>query len=740
MFAALLCILGLGTAAAESTKTVLWDTYAPTGSSFSKEISPFDISKHTIRAEIDLSTCKNITTWENILSIGNDIGSWTVSGKYNIHLYYTASSKELQLNWCSNGAQSVQNNITLTGTELVVELSSKGLSINGEVQSSYDATALSALSSLSSITIGSTQGETRSWATYREVSIVTQGTSTEETTKFVTPEVGSTYYIVPADNTSNALTVTGTEINETIKSQELTNATGQKWEIVTSKSSSYPYLFKSALSGLAFDMACNSGNTKSPLQWTTEYDYNSGTESNQNQEFKLTATGDGTYKLSVIYSGTIYWLATTSGTALTRVTNENNATTFGFVKTDGSGMVNPPSGNHGSFSVSWISNENKVGDYKETAHATFVPYATTAEMKADSYYDKPWMTPEKAEYISLNGTWKFNFLRSNTTTPNNTFISGQYYADTYNTSSWDDIRVPLSWEMANYSKPVYTNVGYPFSSNAPNANTGLTNCGVDDNNHVGFYRRTFTLPEGWTDKRVFVHFDGVYSAAAVWVNGSYIGYSQGSNTDAEFDLTGFVRNGENNISVAVYRWCDGSYLEGQDMWHLSGIHRDVYLVATPKTFIRDHYITSSLNTGATNGTMSVVLTIDNRDGGTAEKTVEVELLDANGSTVKTAIENVSMSGTSATKTLTLSGLSGLTPWCAESPYLYTVIVRQKNATGSEEMVFSTKYGFRNITKNGNLVYINGKRIFFKGVNTQDTHPEYGRAIDVETMLKDVTMM
>ena len=272
---------------------------------------------------------------------------------------YTASSKELQLNWCSNGAQSVQNNITLTGTELVVELSSKGLSINGEVQSSYDATALSALSSLSSITIGSTQGETRSWATYREVSIVTQGTSTEETTKFVTPEVGSTYYIVPADNTSNALTVTGTEINETIKSQELTNATGQKWEIVTSKSSSYPYLFKSALSGLAFDMACNSGNTKSPLQWTTEYDYNSGTESNQNQEFKLTATGDGTYKLSVIYSGTIYWLATTSGTALTRVTNENNATTFGFVKTDGSGMVNPPSGNHGSFSVSWISNENK---------------------------------------------------------------------------------------------------------------------------------------------------------------------------------------------------------------------------------------------------------------------------------------------------------------------------------------------------------------------------------------------
>ena len=740
MLAALLYILGFGTAAAEDTKTVLWTNYAPAGSSFSKEVSSFDISTQTIHAEIDLSTCKNTTTWENILSVGNDIGNWTVSGKYNIHLYYTASSKELQLNWCSNGTQSVQNGITLTSTNLVVELSSKGLSINGEVQSSYNATVLSALSSLNSITIGSTQGETRSWATYREVSIVTPGTSTGETTKFVTPEVGSTYYIIPADNTSNALTVTGTGINETIKSQALTNATGQKWDIVTSKSSSYPYLFKSVLSGLAFDMACNSNDTKSPLQWTSEYDYNNGTESNQNQEFKLTATGDGTYKLSVIYNGTVYWLATTSGTSLTRVTSENNATVFGFVRTNGSSTVNPPSGNHGSFSVSWISNENKVGDYKETAHATFVPYATTAEMKADAYYDKPWLTPEKAEYMSLNGTWKFNFLRSNTTTPNNTFISEQYYADTYNTSSWDDIRVPLSWEMANYSKPVYTNVGYPFSSNAPNANTGLTSCGVDGNNHIGFYRRTFTLPEGWTDKRVFVHFDGVYSAAAVWVNGSYIGYSQGSNTDAEFDLTGFVRNGENNISVAVYRWCDGSYLEGQDMWHLSGIHRDVYLVATPKTFISDHYITSSLNTGATSGTMSVALTIDNRDGGTEEKTVEVELLDANGSTVKTASENVNISGASETKTLTLSGLNGLTPWCAESPYLYTVVVRQKSATGNEEMVFSTKYGFRNITKNGNLVYINGKRIFFKGVNTQDTHPEYGRAIDMETMLKDVTMM
>ena len=126
---------------------------------------------------------------------------------------------------------------------------------------------------------------------------------------------------------------------------------------------------------------------------------------------------------------------------------------------------------------------------------------------------------------------------------------------------------------------------------------------------------------------MFIHFDGVYSAAVVWVNGKYVGYSQGSNTDAEFDLTGFVTTGDNQLSVRVYRWCDGSYLEGQDMWHLSGIHRDVYLVATPKVFVADHYITSSLNSDATSGSMSVKLTVDNRNNVSANKTLQVSLLD-----------------------------------------------------------------------------------------------------------------
>ena len=294
--------------------------------------------------------------------------------------------------------------------------------------------------------------------------------------------------------------------------------------------------------------------------------------------------------------------------------------------------------------------------------------------------------------------------------------------------------------MAGYGKPVYTNVGYPFQNNPPNANVGYTYYGVEDHNAIGFYRRSFNVPESWNGKRLFVHFDGVYSAAVVWVNGKYVGYSQDSNTDAEFDITDFAKVGDNQLSVRVYRWCDGSYLEGQDMWHLSGIHRDVYLVATPKVFVADHYITApNLSEDATSGTLKVALKVDNRDGVEAAKKFLVELLDHEGKTVGSA--TAEYSGTD-TKTVdaNISQLSGLHAWSAEDPYLYSVVVKQQTADGTDEMVFSTKYGFRNIEQKGNLVYINGKRVFFKGVNTQDAHPEYGRAIDMETMLRDVEMM
>ena len=757
-FAAIITLLVLAAtqAFAAETKTVLWENYSPNGAEFSKT-QTIDFSKQSIEAEIDLSTCKN--TNENVLSVGTGIDEWY--GYYNVHLYYTAASKSLELNWVNQNNNSVQNWITLSSTTLNIKLNKNGLYINGELQEKYNGTVMFSLFAQTSIQIGSTQGNTRSWATYKSVSLMTEettgGTTKPSTTPFTAPVYGSTYFICPADYSTRCFTVSTSnndeEITVTAKSD---GNTGQQW--ITKQgnySTMYPWHIVNVMSSKALDMAGNNTNVM-PLQWTSENDYNGG-QANANQEWKFEEVDatNHTYKIYAYTQNKTYYLTYdgTDGGKLGRTTDSSSATAFGFIKADASGGStgggtgggtggSTTSPDHGSFSVNWIKDQSKVSDHKEDAHATFIPYASVDQMKADAkHYAEPWQLPDesKAEYINLNGTWKFKYVAGTSSWWSSSPGSSEFQAKDYNDSGWDNIRVPLSWEMANYGKPVYTNVGYPFSNNPPNANTGMSDYGVTDHNATGFYRRTITIPETWKDKRVFIHFDGVYSAAVVWVNGKYVGYSQSSNTDAEFDITGFVTTGDNQLSVRVYRWCDGSYLEGQDMWHLSGIHRDVYLVATPKVFVSDHYITSSLNSDATSGSMSVKLTVDNRNNVSANKTLQVSLLDRDGKQIATGTQTYS--GTAkAEKTVTLNSLSNLHPWSAEDPYLYTVVVSQKDENGAEEMAFSTKYGFRNITKSGNLININGKRVYFKGVNTQDTHPEYGRAIDMETMMKDLTMM
>lgn len=737
---ALLALLALAAtqAFAADTKTALWTNYSPNGSSFSKT-QTIDFNTQSIEAEIDLSSCKSTSTNECILSIGSGISSWFSDNTYHIHLYYTKSSSTLQVNYLKGKQNPIRKDEKTTSGTIKVKLSIDGLTINGTSYGSQND--LSDLLALSSVEIGSTEGDNRSYATYKSVNMVTSGS-------FVTPIAGNDYYICLASDATQCLGVASQSQNASLSVSTLVKETAsQTWTAYTSKSTSYPLHFKSKGSIYAIDMA--GANSTAPLIWDSEYDYNSGSESNANQEWKLVDAGNSTYYLACRpqNSSSDYYLAV-SGTGLTKTTSKTKATAFGFIKASaseggggtegGGGGTEETPGDHGSFSVSWISNQSKVSDHKEDAHATFIPYASVEQLKADAlHYEQPWQQPDetKAEYINLNGTWKFMYVAGTTYGPG----SSEFQAKDYNDNSWDTIRVPLSWEMANYGKPVYTNVGYPFKDNAPNANVGWTTYGVTDHNATGFYRRTITIPESWNDKRVFIHFDGVYSAAVVWVNGKYVGYSQGSNTDAEFDLTGFVNTGDNQLSVHVYRWCDGSYLEGQDMWHLSGIHRDVYLVATPKVFVSDHYITSSLNTAATSGSMNVQLTVDNRDKSQTTKTYEVTLLDRDGKQVATATQTYNGSSTK-TQDVDLGNLSGLHPWSAEDPYLYTVLVSQKNAGGAEEMAFSTKYGFKTVTISNKQLLVNGKRIFVKGVNTQDTHPEYGRAIDMETMLKDIKMM
>lgn len=390
------------------------------------------------------------------------------------------------------------------------------------------------------------------------------------------------------------------------------------------------------------------------------------------------------------------------------------------------------------FDESWVENEKVFEHWKQKAHATFIPYSSTALMQKDDCYKYPWLEPKHADVLSLNGDWKFHYTADRSKGRPG---KDDFYADNADVSGWDNIRVPLNWEMAGYDVPVYNNVGYPFHNNPPFIKAFDDNF---DKNPVGSYRRNFTLPENWKDgRRVFIHFDGACSAIVVWVNGQYAGYSQGANTDAEFDVTNYVRKGENNVSVRVYRWSDGSYLEGQDMWHLAGIHRDVYLVSTPRTFVFDHYITSTLDAASkyTEGSLNVALTVNNPMYDKVTKNLEVELLDANDKLVASQNVQAVMTAKDSHKTFNvkMEGLKGLTPWSSENPYLYTVVVRQKQGD-KEEMVFSTKYGFRSVEQRGNLIYVNGERVFFKGVNTQDIHPLLGHAIDTETMLKDVMLM
>ena len=743
--AALLALVVTQAFAAE-TKTDILTDYTPNGSSFSNQ-TEIDFQKQSFKAVLDLSTCQSTTTNENVLSIGDDLQGTNDWGNANvIHLFYTKSSNTLQVN-CFNGGASYtyrEDHTNISG-ETTIELNSNGLYLNDT--KICDASNISNILSLTSIKYGSTQGSTRSWATYRSVSLITKettGGTTTPTTTFSVPAYGSTYYICPAGYPTRCFTVTTSnndeEITVTTKSD---SNTGQQWITKQGKySTTYPWHIVNVMSSKALDMAGNNTNVM-PLQWTSENDNN---EANPNQEWnfdEVDATNH-TYKIYAYTQNKTYYLTYdgTDGGKLGRTTDSNSATAFGFIKVEGSTGGGTTSGgtssNHGSFDVSWIKNQSKVSDHKEDAHATFIPYASVEQMKADAtHYAEPWQQPDetKAEYINLNGTWKFKYVAGTSSGPG----SSEFQAKDYNDNSWGTIHVPLSWEMANYGKPVYTNVGYPFSNNPPNANSGMSQYGVTDHNATGFYRRNINIPATWKDKRVFVHFDGVYSAAVVWVNGKYVGYSQSSNTDAEFDITGFVETGDNQLSVRVYRWCDGSYLEGQDMWHLSGIHRDVYLVAMPKVFVADHYITSSLSSDATSGSMTVKMKVDNRDNVSATKTLQVSLLDRDGKQIGSGTQTYAGTSTDE-KTITLSGLSSLHPWSAEDPYLYTVVVTQKDENSTEEMAFSTKYGFRNITKSGNLININGKRVYFKGVNTQDTHPEYGRAIDMETMMKDLTMM
>ena len=379
---------------------------------------------------------------------------------------------------------------------------------------------------------------------------------------------------------------------------------------------------------------------------------------------------------------------------------------------------------------------------KEVGVATYMPYATEADMLADAaYYATPWTEPVNKQYMTLNGTWKFNFVPEPSQRPLDFFKEG------YDVSKWDEIPVPSNWEMHGYDRPIYCNVEYPHSNTPPfikarpGFNDGGKNYGI---NPVGSYVRTFSVPADWNEQRTILHFGGIYSAANVWLNGEYVGYSQGANNVAEFDITKFLKKGkENTLAVEVFRWSDGSYLECQDMFRMSGIFRDVYVYNVPTVSVRDHYITSKLSADYKNATMQVEMRFDPIQGHhNDKKNITVKVFDPKGELVasKDVVYGLFDAGFTRYRAAVEFDLQNILAWTAETPNLYTVRIIQKDAAGKEEMAFSTKYGFRNIKIENSIVYINGKRVFFKGVNRHDSHPLYGRAVTTESMLEDVLLM
>ena len=494
---------------------------------------------------------------------------------------------------------------------------------------------------------------------------------------------------------------------------------GQKWKFVKAGATEGVYIITSAgFPTAAIDVAPNKNYFL--LNWTAN-------TASDNQKLLVQAVEgeDGVYQL--LWNKTPTMGVTELSDSRLQLTNNltSQATWFRLVETTEQVLPEPNK---------W-EDETCFGENKLAPHATFMPYATTAALRADAVrYAQPWNDPNGAEWLSLNGLWKLSWTNAPSNAPEE-----EFWGDNADVEEWDTITVPSCLEMKGYGSPYYINVDTPFNDNYPKIvmRAGCVNSAAS-------YRRTFILPEGWeNDKRVVLHFDGIYSAAFVWVNGEYVGYTQESNNDAEFDLTSVVRSGENNIAVRVIRFSDGSYLEGQDMWRMSGIHRDVYLYATPKTYVQDHFLSSTLSTSDyTSGSLQVSLKMENPAAAAVTKHVIATLLSPSGEQVgsERAEVNFAAGETEKETVLTFSALSGLQLWSAETPSLYTVEISQTDADGNEEMAFATKHGFRDVRIKSGKVYVNGKAVLFKGVNTQDTHPVHGRSIDVATMLRDVQIM
>ena len=365
-----------------------------------------------------------------------------------------------------------------------------------------------------------------------------------------------------------------------------------------------------------------------------------------------------------------------------------------------------------------------IGYRKEAARCTSIPFPDR----------KTALKNEGSPFVQdLNGPWKFRW------SPNPGERPRHFFRPDHDVAGWDEIEVPSNMEIKGYGIPYYRNFGHTYSL----SKLCIPRISHSDN-PVGSYRREFVVPDEWKDREIFIHFAGVKSAFYLWVNGKYAGYSQGSMTPAEFKIGPFLEEGINVVAVEVYKWSDGSYLEDQDMWRLSGIFRDVFLMAVPRLAIRDFYIRSDLDEHYEDAVINVTTRIINYDGKDAtDYRLEVILLDEEGYFVEREVlaeTEIDVKAGSESSFVLESPVKNPRKWSAEIPNLYQVILGLKGSSGEIVDIRRCYFGFRKIEIDAGCFLINGKPIKIRGVNRHEFHPLHGHAVPLEITEQDIRLI
>ncbi len=355
-------------------------------------------------------------------------------------------------------------------------------------------------------------------------------------------------------------------------------------------------------------------------------------------------------------------------------------------------------------------------------HATMMTYPSAALAREGNRTRSPW-------FQSLDGAWKFHCSDKPADRP------VDFYRQDFDDARWRTIPVPSNYQLHGCDIPIYTNIIYPFPMD-PDGPPVVPK----DRNSVGSYRTAFTLPEAWAGRQTFLHFNGVDSAFYVWVNGEKVGYNEDSRTDAEFNITKYVKPGNNQVAVEVYRFSDGAYLEDQDMFRLSGIYRDVYLWSTASQHIRDFEVMTDLDAAYRDATLRVKTSLIHYGGNLAPGSVTMELLDAVGKPVFAPQAQKIQAGGAEGEVLFSVNVNNPRKWSAETPYLYNMLLILNDAAGGPIEAIPASIGFRKIEIRNSRLWVNGQVILLKGVNRHEHSPDTGHYLSRDLMIKDIEIM